>query len=375
VPAYCTRRRVPLCAKHPMGNTVKACRQVNARGWMAVAVVTGMVAASPTRVSACQCAQLAAIQLSEPRANSTGVPLDIAPIIEGMFDPATVAFERADGTPVPFELRTLRSLNFCADQAELLPTNPLQPNTSYVIRAEHRHAADAPTEVRIETGTSRLPAEALSEPEVTASLVILAGEWIGCGLEVPNDTAGCISVEGARAEVIIPLANGTSIRSFVTGATYLNPFGSPLQGCLEVRARDAAGRRSEPKRVCADQLSIRHQRAGSGLECVDGVFIGSFDEGSIDTTPAMTSIPSSTAEDAGLSRTSMAGATADMPLAQTASTAGAAKPDVGAAPAGCSLLQRTSRSSDPGLVLLLALLIAARVRSYRRRARRSISAG
>jgi hypothetical protein len=127
-----------------------------------------------------------------------------------------------------------------------------------------------------------VPEIALPAPEVAVSFV--RGNLIldSCTSEV----RGCLTVTGAeQAELRATRGDSEQIWSFVRGTVGLDALGDGKPDCIEVRARDAAGRRSAATTLCGDELAIRDtvetDYADYELRCSDGV-IGNGDVDPVD---------------------------------------------------------------------------------------------
>jgi hypothetical protein len=250
-----------------------------ARAAQFVLAGAGIAAVSaPARVHACSC-DARPIARSEPGDGAIGVTVDIAPILGGWFDPQTVAFEHEDGTPVAFDLRTGVGLDLCDRlTGELVPATALAANSRYLIRASAPEQGEGgSTEVSFTTGAERVAESPLSAPSVAVSFV--RGNLIvdSC----TSDVRGCLTVTGAdHAELRLTRGGREQNWTFVRGTVELNTL-TEAPECIEVRARDAAGRRSAVTALCGGDVSIRETREsdyeGYELRCENGV-IGDGDE-------------------------------------------------------------------------------------------------
>jgi uncharacterized protein (TIGR03382 family) len=258
------------------------------------------VSSSPSRAHACSCVA-EAIGRSEPADGAVDVPIDIAPVVHGWLDPTTIVFEREDGTPVEFALRTGPGLNPCEGvTGELVPESPLAANSRYVIRASPPVEDEGSSEVWFTTGEATVPEIPLAAPEVAVSFV--RGNLIVAGCV--SDVRGCLTVTGAdHAELRATRGDGEQIWTFVRGTVVLNSLLDGAPDCIEVRARDAAGRRSAASTLCADDFAIRDTVESDydegELRCSDGVVgdrdvepTGTFDGGAGDDTSRDASVES-----------------------------------------------------------------------------------
>jgi hypothetical protein len=234
--------------------------------------IAGLAALAPARAHACSCAP-EPILSSRPVDGATAVPIDIAPLIVGPFDPDTVTFEREDGTPVAFELRVGKAEDLCSgSNGELVPSAALEPDTVYVIRAERFDEEMLASTVRIRTGQELVPELPLQAPRVEASFIRGNPILDSCGGEV----RGCLALAGAEHfELTVKQAEQELVRTFVSGSAAQIYSLLVEPDCIEVRARDLAGRRSAATILCGDELHVRDGRRSDftdeGLRCQDGV--------------------------------------------------------------------------------------------------------
>jgi MYXO-CTERM domain-containing protein len=323
-----------------------------------VAVAIALCAAAllgPSRARACSCAP-ESITRSRPADGATFVPTDIAPIIEGHFESDRVALEREDGSAVAFELNTGAALgyDYCAGLvAELIPTNALEPETTYVVRASHGASGSPERTVRFTTGSAPVAGEPLVAPEVTISFV--RGNPIGDSCL--GHVQGCLTVHGEReAAVTVRRVVGAPILGFVRGTLTFDLLDDGEPECVEVRTRDAAGRRSaNATTVCRGDFPIRDavesDYEGHVLRCAQGAFGKdaendvAADAGSRDDGDA--SIDEREARDGSRKRSELDTARAD----------------------GCSTAAGTTRGAHDAALPLFVLLLLALRRRVRVRAR------
>jgi hypothetical protein len=225
-------------------------------------------ASAPARVHACSCIGFGIIR-STPLHDATDVPIDVAPVISGSFDPDELSFERADGTPVDFEVRAGHGGNepCVVVSAELVPAQVLDIETQYVIRTQSvAFEAYPPHAVRFTTGSDRVPEVALEAPAVAAAFANYGGS---CGT-----ITGCIRIDGAeQTEVVLHAEGAEPVLLFANGAEQQLRGFFELPACIEVRARDAAGRRSEATMLCSDGIATRDAMGsfGAGALCPESV--------------------------------------------------------------------------------------------------------
>lgn len=227
----------------------------------------------PSRGSACSCGVLT-IWNSWPDADATDVPIDFAPVIEGVFDPTSLRFQDASGHDVTFTLNQGPGF-YCGTTrgqwAELVPQQPLAPHTRYSVLLAPAAAGGAnvegPTSLSFTTGDTRVPERALARPEAMASVVSdVPPSSFGCPGE---PTYVCLFVQDPQEIELIARRGGEMQLRWLMPR--IDSAGSPLEDaitrgqapdCLEFRRRSANGQRSEPLTLCGDQLSARSFRDG-----------------------------------------------------------------------------------------------------------------
>lgn len=280
-------------------------------------------AMTPGHARACSCAT-PHVSWSSPADDAVDVPTDVVPILRGSFD--AFEFERDDGTPVDFRERAGTEDNLtCLRNVELSPSEPLEPDTKYVIRAKGA-ASESDVELHFTTGAGPSEERELSPPELELELIENDEEVRSC-----EDMArGCVRLTSDDVVELLFLRGTAELaRKFVTGPDLI-PALAVAPDCVEARVRDSAGRRSEPTRRCGNELKIHHVRADAYwvAECEDGMLVA-------DLTPPGT-------------------------------TAGATDPDD-----GCSVAVSGSGSWAQSMLVLAALCAAQAIRRRRLSARRA----
>jgi hypothetical protein len=209
----------------------------------------------------------------------------LAPVIEGVFDPASIRFQDAEGHDVAFTANQGPGLG-CGSTygqwAELVPQSPLAPNTRYSIAVEPSLEGTAevvgPNSVSFTTGDTLVPERTLSRPEAKASVLLdVPASSFGCSFE---HVYVCLFADDPQEiELIARRGDEVLLRWLLPR---IDSAGSPLEGlvtrgtapdCLEFRRRNANGQRSEPLTLCGDQLPTRSYRDEDGSEvvaCRDG---------------------------------------------------------------------------------------------------------
>jgi uncharacterized protein (TIGR03382 family) len=233
-------------------------------------VAGAQLALPPPQAWACSC-NTSGIAEASIEEGAQEVPVDVAPFIVGNFDDASITWLSEAGGAVAFTLGLHRTPGACpARLGELVPDAPLEPDTSYVIRAQSAVDPALPgDEVRFRTGRAAVPLAELRRPDVTATFVVGEGDQGDCW----GPVKGCLFIEqdGVFEVIELGLRGEQMSRSFVRGGVDIS-LGVPAvtaPHCLEVRARDAAGRTSEPATLCGDDLPVRAPRP-EDLGCAHG---------------------------------------------------------------------------------------------------------
>lgn len=273
------------------------------------------IAMLPASAHACSCGPTP-IWASFPVNDTIDVPLNSALIIRGYFDPATLTLKNDDGVSVPFAVTHGPGAGACeGETGELIPNAPLEPNTHYVLHAELEPGfGNETSEVSFTTGTATIPNDPLATPTLHATFV--RGNTVGnsCLAEVQ----GCIGVgDASSVEITLRKGDAVLVRT-IQSRTAGNDSGvgdlviendaiitssNEVPDCIELRARDAAGRRSAPVTLCNDELTVRDATAsdflsseiacgngeiGTGGDAGVGVRVdgGIVDDGGVTTRPA-----------------------------------------------------------------------------------------
>jgi hypothetical protein len=230
------------------------------------ATVIAALSGTPSRAAACSCsAQL--FYRGIPEAGARDVALNQALVVEGNYEPSSVRLEDADGNPVAV-MATHDPQPTCPGTfSELVPTESLRANARYVIRAEPtQYAAEAGEKAasyEFSTGERILDEEPLTRPTGGISMVSDVPFKIGCGT---GKFVTCIGgLEDYRdIEVVARDADGKVVMRFLP-LTESGVFDFPMAPhCIEVQRRSLTGKRSEPLKVCGDDLGLRPYRDGDG---------------------------------------------------------------------------------------------------------------
>lgn len=316
----------------------------------AVMMLSWMAAAWPARALACECLP-DPIYHAQPKAGATGVPLDIAPVIEGPFDPTSIRFEDERGAELTFALN-LGPRNGClGGWAELLPSQPLAANTRYTIRVAALYPGGLTAEQRIAavsftTGSEQLADETLLPPRLSAASVLRGARDCG-GLPTTFACIGGLEEEAPRDLELIALRGDEVLLRVTSLIRDDGTYGiAEPPDCIELRRRAADGRRSEPSRICGAALLTRDYRKGESetegwVACHAGILgdPAAYDESSDAGPPVELAHDAATTSDASIQH----------PAEPTPSDSGchvtAGRGDLRALPfaLGCAVLLRRSR--------------------------------
>ena len=248
---------------------------------IAIAVLLSCTAAMlPARAHACSCSP-APIYHSQPADGSKNVPRDIAPVIEGPFDPSTVTLEDEHGAKLTFTLDVGPRLGCLGGWAELRPRQPLAATTRYTVRVGALYpdalaADERVASISFTTGSDELADRSLERPRLTAASILRGAP--DCG-GVPT-IAACIGglEEQAPTDLELIARRGDKILLRITSLIQGDgSYGLEEQpDCIELRRRAADGRRSEPTTICGAALLARDYRESDStpngwVECKDGI--------------------------------------------------------------------------------------------------------
>jgi hypothetical protein len=228
------------------------------RAWAVLLVTMGASAASVSPVRACSCV-ITALYQSDPANGATGVPLNQALAIEGVFAPSSVRLQNERGEAVPFELNAGPWPACEGTSADVIPREPLQPNTRYTLRVDALYPdayepPQATATLEFRTGTTSLPEISLAVPSLSAT-VVRDGPPAMCGTGTHTVCIG--TSDSAGTELIMRRGSTVLLRT----TTLVRDSGSyalaEIPDCIELRRRAPTGKRSEPFRLCGDDLRVQ----------------------------------------------------------------------------------------------------------------------
>lgn len=225
---------------------------------LAFLLVSAAAASAPTPTSACSCIA-AAINWSQPAAGERDVPLDFAPLIAGLYDPDSLVLERSDGTAVSFQLRLAKEAHLCGRLAELLLSQPLEPDTDYRLRGS---MGDEESVIEFTTGQRSVEAIPL-DPPIASAVVMPFPPNVVTMFDCGQAPRACVAFEDDRDLEIIASVAGQEVDWVLTqylsashdeGYVPITAGPNVIPDCVEVRVRDEAGRRSAPSVFCGKAL-------------------------------------------------------------------------------------------------------------------------
>lgn len=329
---------------------------------IAIAMMLSAAASLSAPVFACECSP-AAVYHAQPGDGADNVPRDIAPVLEGAFDPATISLEDEDGVKLAFALNVGPRFGCLGGWAELLPSQPLAANARFTIRVAASQpdalAADKRVaSITFTTGSDELADVPLLPPPLTAASVLRGAPDCGGVPVVMACIGGLEQQTPADVELIARRGNEILLRitSLIQNDGNYGMAAPP--DCIELRRRARDGRRSEPTKICGDALLTRDYLAseatpGSWVACKDGI-LGDRDAYEDDFSDAGISIESrpdaSAAEDAARLDPSGPSGPEMMPSSSGCSVVSSAQSDqVGALLSvfGCVTLLGASRRRKP----------------------------
>lgn len=303
---------------------------------------------------ACACEGFEEIVDSAPEDGASDVPTDVAPWVYG--DPSAVLVD-AVGDLVPVRDETLeRYPGDCWGARELVPVEPLKPNSRYfLVSSPSLDNFDAGTTagVTFTTGDGPLTSSPPKMPQVDM-IAFYEEEVAGCFNAGPR-----VCIDTGRVELIdVRLTtDGQGSDARFVGK---NPRGAPFglfesgETCVSVRARDSAGRLSEPWTQCVelDGLPRSSQRAPCGEKFASA--LSPIDAAAPEGRPGALPGDAGVEDDGGSKRQSNSGATKG-PHVSSSDTAG-----------GCAIRGNRPKSGfELGLITLGSLLLLLRRRPTR----------
>jgi hypothetical protein len=325
------------------------------RAWLVSCIALSGAYSMPSRAWACTCSP-AAIHSAEPADGAEGVPLNRALLVMGAFARDSISLRDAEGRPVPFALTAGPTAGCDGISAELVPEQPLRPNTEYVVSVDgiYPNADEGKNTLSFTTGTALLPDEEPQVPQGAASVLLNSPAPL-CG---SGSVRACVGVSDYRDVELIARRGERVLLHWLMGAD-AGEFALVEQpDCIELRRRTATGRRSAPLKICGDALQANPYLGDYPLSgrCHAGKFM--------DPSPPSGSVDGGLTHDAAASVASDGGG--DGAVMQSAVDAAAsAAIDAGVTPPpfsarvpqeGCSL--EANPKSPPLTLLTLALSIA-----------------
>jgi len=320
-------------------------------------VVGAALAAAPAH--ACSCLA-SAIYRTDPVDGSENVPLNKGLVVEGVFVQESLVLENSAGEPIEHTVYAGPTPSCAGTWAEVVPKQPLAPNTKYTIRVKPIYPNNEPgsNTLTFTTGTEMLADEELKPPTAKASVILGAPERGGCG---STAAMSCIAIEDREnVEIVASVGDRVSMRWPIPIEGDLTFGFAEAPTCLEFRRRSATGKRSAPFKICDEQLRTRQYRKsddeGFWLGCHDGVF-GS-------KTGAAAPPPTTAPADAGSDPDAPSISNPPRNAAGAGATPSEAKSDSSSDAKheayGCSAIPGRRSSAGQWFAPLLALWLAAR---------------
>lgn len=238
-------------------------------------VVGAALTAAPAH--ACSCLA-SAIYRTDPVDGSENVPLNKGLVVEGAYVQESLVLENSAGKPIEHTMFAGPTPGCAGTWAEVVPNQPLAPNTKYTIRVKPIYAGNDPDSgtntVTFTTGTEMLPNEELKAPAAKASIVLGVPDRGSCG---STAAMSCIAIEDREdVEIVASVGERVTMRWLLPTSGDLTFGFAEAPTCLEFRRRSATGKRSAPFKVCDEQLGARKylesDADGFGVACHDGVF-------------------------------------------------------------------------------------------------------
>lgn len=342
------RVHVPRCLARVLLNpfgcaTFKVRCAMPSDGFTRSLLATGLLSAVllvPSGAEACSYA-IVVIESTYPEAGAVDVPTNAVPFVYGpeLNSSDDVALVDEHGRLVPVEVRAVSPTGI-----DLIPLSDLAPNHKYEIRAVGSIEAAS-----IEFTTGAGPAAVLTQLPPPALDVRLLKYALGTCGELSGICVEASHPSGTTLEVRI----GDEVLSGGAGSPWprYRAYGQLVadSDCVEVRARDVRGNRSEPTMACGASLkSIRltSHIPDSGYTCDNyPTFV---EPSGSDTSPS--AVPGDAGANASAERA--AELDGDLDVEQLPSSA----------PSGCALVPTGRIHWDYGSILLgvAALLVARR---------------
>lgn len=216
-------------------------------GLAAVAAVT----AYPTSADACGCGPSIQIQQSVPEDGAENVPTNVVPWVHAFGE---LSLLDADGRLVPTAVRLSFGPLTCGPYRELIPVASLAPNTRYIIRSSAPQGeADAGlSSISFVTGSGPLEGPPPVSPAVQVAVV--DGEHFMNSCDYARHL-GCLKTDyDGLLDVRVLIAGEESMHTLapVEHARRLLLGYDSGEACVQIRARDSAGRFSETRQFCVE---------------------------------------------------------------------------------------------------------------------------
>ena len=306
------------------------------------ALLGGLLWLAPDPAVACS-ASRAVIESSYPRYGAVGVPTNAVLFLSGpeLHSADDVQLAAESGEIVPLQG------NAAPNGLDLTPLTGLEPERKYELSV-----VGGGVVLEFETGSG--PA-AVAEPLVVPELAAVLLEYVNgtCGT-----TSGLCLGAAPAADISLEVRVGEEVLQPVRGASlpFFRASGGPISDdCIEVRARDVLGHRSEPRLVCGadiERVQLQLNDLSVDYSCdnyLDWRASSQDEPGGATSGPARAPGDSEGPRVVAQQTGENAAAVSDAPLAHRSD--------------GCTLArQRPARSSSVCLGLVAAALVLARRR-------------
>jgi uncharacterized protein (TIGR03382 family) len=236
-------------------------------------VCSGIALAAPHVARACTRPAPVPSLIGIPADGDSAVPTDVVPYYQypegfapGPQVDGNFTLTAADGTVVALTARMADQSNY-----ELVPAQPLEPKTAYMLHAEwlNTNGAGGVTtdDLHFTTGDGPLAAPPAPPTARLFNFSLDPSASSGCGLHGP---ATCVSVADDDAMIVFTYAADPSHLAYGNrGSFFANDLSGAVPGtsggCIELRTRAINGMLSDPIQLCAD--STQQAIHTPGFQC------------------------------------------------------------------------------------------------------------
>lgn len=243
----------------------------------ALAMCFAVASMEPPTAHACTCPGTAYFG-SDPKDGATDVPRNKAILVQGLFTADSVVLEDSAGKPVEFTSNAGETPGCSGTWIEIIPKQPLQPNTTYKIKAERNPAISGdifPKMPTFTTGSEMLDDAEPEAPAGKASIVLNVPAQGSCDA---GKATTCVGLTPSKnVEVIARRGDRMLMHWMIRSAEDWTFVFAETPDCMEFRSHSETGKRSAPLKICGDKLATREFRKSDvepeweELWCEDGV--------------------------------------------------------------------------------------------------------